>query len=429
MWKEVEFHVGFRFFLIIATPFAFVINPYFLLAIIVCQMFSYFKCGESADEKFFLMFLCATSFTGVSVFGIKIYDILIFSYFLYVLVKSRGNIYMMPAQILYMSAVLIVYFIHFELNTFVEVLRYIFSIMLMVLILNSDMDPGKYKSELIEIVVANLYYAVSIFVMILRGWGHNFTGKVLSTDIYIFSTEMRMNGFFTDPNKYMTFCFTLLIFVKLFWKEDWKKRCIITLLLLSALVSGARTTVIIVVLYFVLAFFRFCWENDRILFVIGVCAALLSGMFIIVFSGGFIDAANRVFVSLTRLLGRTNTLRINADIMNDNRIYVWRLAVGIIEEQLFLGHGWLSYTYLLPFATHNTFISLLLDGGIFMATAYALFYRRLIFNKYWNITLPMFLIPILVLDLSNYRMHYLLLALIEFYLREEEEDMNRVSFK
>lgn len=97
---------------------------------------------------------------------------------------------------------------------------------------------------------------------------------------------------------------------------------------------------------------------------------------------------------------------------DDNRVYVWGKAIQFISQKPFWGNGWLAYQSLLPYPTHNTIVSLLLDGGAFVLTAYLYTFGPLFSNKRFGATISCVILPMLLLDLGNYRVLFLLLALI-----------------
>ena len=121
---------------------------------------------------------------------------------------------------------------------------------------------------------------------------------------------------------------------------------------------------------------------------------------------------NTIYTVAARILGREHTLEINATLHDDNRMIIWRMAIECILRKPLLGYGWLSFSRLLPYPTHNTVLSLLLDGGIFVFLAYLYTIFPLLSNRNYNLLIPCVIIPSLVLDLGNYRIYFLLLALI-----------------
>ncbi len=408
-----DFNKCFRYFSILMTPAAFVVSPWLLLIMVICQLFTYFQCAENMADKFILMFLCATTFTGISVFSFKLYDILIFLFFVYMLARRDKDLYITSEQILYFFVVLAVFFIHFHTTAFLEVFRYAISIMLMVLVQSDRIALKEYQTEIISIIAANLYYALSVYIFTSMGWAVNHSNRIISTAVYIESAEVRLNGFFTDPNKYTVFCFTMLILVHLFFDDNRMKKAGIFLLVMEAVISGSRMGVVGIALFLAFEAFGIFKEKNRILLTIFSCMILACAAIWIMFPGIVTSLLNGMYFFVTKLLGRAHTLELFENVSEDGRVLIWKSAVTYIKEHPFLGHGWLSYEQLLSYLTHNTFLSLLLDGGLFMVSAYLCFFRKIFFGKDWMIMVPLFFLPVFLLDLCDFRMHYLLLALLE----------------
>lgn len=409
----MDINKGLRYISILMTPVAFVINPLLLLFMVVCQMISYLRCAETMEDKFLLLFLCATTFTGISVFSFKIYDILILSFFVYAVARHDKDLYITSEQILYLFVVFVVSLFHFNNTALLETSRYVFSIMLMILIQSGHIEFGKYQTEILHIMLANLYYAVCVYILTSREWVQNYSGTVISTSIYMEYAEVRLNGFFTDPNKYTVFCFTMLILVKLFFDDSRIKKAAMFILGIAAVISGSRMGLVGIIVFLMFEGFSVFREQNRIVASFLFCGTLLVSAVWIVCPDIFTTILNEGYFLVTEILGREHTLELFKNVSEDGRVVVWRMAASYIAEHPFLGHGWLSYGELLPYLTHNTFLSLLLDGGILMLATYLFFFRKVFWGKNWIIMIPLFFLPVFLLDLSNLRMHYLLLALIQ----------------
>ena len=113
-----------------------------------------------------------------------------------------------------------------------------------------------------------------------------------------------------------------------------------------------------------------------------------------------------------KLLGREHTLKVNASFEDDNRMRIWMMAFNYIKQKPIIGYGWIANEQLLPYPTHNTLISLLLDGGLIVLMSYIYTFLPLFKNKRQDIVIPYIIVPLLLLDLGNYRLWYLLLGLV-----------------
>ena len=111
-----------------------------------------------------------------------------------------------------------------------------------------------------------------------------------------------------------------------------------------------------------------------------------------------------IFTLSAKLLGREHTLKVNASFEDDNRMRIWMMAFNYIKQKPIIGYGWIANEQLLPYPTHNTLISLLLS--------YIYTFLPLFKNKRQDIVIPYIIVPLLLLDLGNYRLWYLLLGLV-----------------
>lgn len=105
-------------------------------------------------------------------------------------------------------------------NEILEVVRYFVSILLIVVVLNTKPDMNLISESIIRICKVTLYNAIIVFAMIQLGRVHNYMSSFISTNVYIYSDEVRLNGFFSDPNKYMTFCLALLFYNRCICRES-----------------------------------------------------------------------------------------------------------------------------------------------------------------------------------------------------------------
>lgn len=329
----MDINKGMRYLSILMTPVAFIINPWLLLCMVVCQMISYLRCAETIEDKFLLLFLCATTFTGISVFSFKIYDILILSFFVYAAARPDKDLYITSEQILYLFVVFAVSLFHFNNTALLETLRYVFSIMLMILIQSGHIEFRKYQSEILHIILANLYYALCVYILTSRELVQNYSGAVISTSIYIEYAEVRLNGFFTDPNKYAVFCFTMLILVKLFWDDGKIKKTAMFILGIAAVISGSRMGLVGIVVFFIFEGFSVFKEQNRIVTSFLFCGTLLAAAVWIVRPDIFTTILNAGYFLVTEILGREHTLELFRNVSEDGRVIIWKMAASYIAEQ------------------------------------------------------------------------------------------------
>ena len=290
--------------------------------------------------------------------------------------------------------------------------RYIISIILVFNVINLEFNFDEIDNDIIHITLANMYNAIVVYILIGLGRVQNISTSIISTSTYIYKGEVRLNGFFTDPNKYMLYCMCLIFIAEIFISNKNKKNIIILLAMISAVISMSRTSLICFGVYFIIKIFKVLRKKSFALFYIGIGLSLIIAIILILNPGIINNLVENIFVNTAKLLGRQNTLKVNTSVENDNRVRIWTMAIQYIKNKPFIGYGWLANEYLLPYPTHNTILSLMLDGGILMLIAYLYAFIPLFRNKRLDVVVPYILIPLFLLDLGNYRLWYLLLGLI-----------------
>lgn len=404
------------------TPFAFVFSPLLFILCVVTQLILQMCQGYNFSELFIIVLLNGFLYSSVSIAGLRFYDWIIITSFIFIFIERRGHIAILVRLIFFGMAILFVFLFHGMKNDEVlEVVRYAVSILLIIIILNTRPKIRYISKEIIRLCEVNLYNAIAVFTFVRLGRVHNYTSSIVSTNVYIFTDEMRLNGFFSDPNKYMTFCLALLFLVELFIKDQSCKKKGILILSISTVLSMSRTALLCLALFYLLKYALKLKKKSAAFFWSGVIVAGMALMVIVASPSLINRITNELYTFAAKVLGREHTLEINATVQDDNRVYVWKKAVEFISCKPFFGNGWLAYESLLPYPTHNTIISLLLDGGVFILTAYIYTFWPLLSAKRFDITIPCVIFPMLLLDLGNYRVLFFLLALVMLQINKEIE--------
>lgn len=399
--------------LYLLTPFAFMANPLLFVVCVTAQLVLQTLHGYRFSELFVVLLLNGFVYSSVSFAGLRFYDWIIIFSFAYVFINKRGHVAIPVRLLIFITSVFLVFLFHgMKTNEILEVVRYFVSILLIVVVLNTKPDMNLISESIIRICKVMLYNAIIVFAMIQLGRVHNYMSSFISTNVYIYSDEVRLNGFFSDPNKYMTFCLALLFIIDVFVENPTYKRNGILILSIATVLSMSRTALLCLGLYFFVKLLLKLKEKSPVLF--GCCIITFSVVCILLLATPDIinSIINELYTLAARLLGREHTLEINATMKDDNRVYVWGKAIQFISQKPFWGNGWLAYQSLLPYPTHNTIVSLLLDGGAFVLTAYLYTFWPLFSNKRFGATISCVILPMLLLDLGNYRVLFLLLALI-----------------
>ena len=399
--------------LYLLTPFAFMANPLLFVVCVTAQLVLQTLHGYRFSELFVVLLLNGFVYSSVSFVGLRFYDWIIIFSFVYVFINKKGHVAIPVRLLIFSTSVFLVFLFHgMQTNEILEVVRYFISILLVIVVLNTQPDINLISESIIRICKVTLYNAIIVFVMIQLGRVHNYMSSFISTNVYIYSGEVRLNGFFSDPNKYMTFCLALLFVIDVFVENPKYKRNGVLILIIATVLSMSRTALLCLALYFFVKFLLKLKEKSPVLF--GCCIITFSVVCIILLVTPDVinNIINELYTLAARVLGREHTLEINATMKEDNRVYIWGKAIQFISQKPFLGNGWLAYQSLLPYPTHNTALSLLLDGGFFVLTTYLYTLWPLFSSKRFDATISCVILPMLMLDLGNYRVLFLLLALI-----------------
>jgi O-antigen ligase len=399
--------------LCLITPFAYIVSPYIFLVVLMCEAFLFVHKISGTGNRFFILLLLGVMFSCISVAGIRLYDLVIVVAFIVTWVKKRGHILVTPNVVPFFALAILVGITHGGSENLTETLRYIICILLFITAFNNEYNFGDVQNYLIGITLANIYYAVAVFGLNTLGRIRDYNG-IVSSNIYVISSssEVRLNGFFSDPNKYMAFCLAVLFIVELWIQKGKFKNLLILILCISSLISLSRTAILSLLAYLFFKVIKVVYEKSKVLSVALGSAIIIAIILLIVNPDVFSAGVNYLYVTSTRLMGREHTLSINANLLSDNRTLIWRQAIGLIGEHPILGHGWNSIRKLLPYPTHNTVLELLLDSGIVGLVCYLILMRKLFFNKYYEYTIPFIWVPILLLDMGGYRVLFLLLGLV-----------------
>jgi len=244
----------------------------------------------------------------------------------------------------------------------------------------------------------------------------------VSIQVFSDDSESRISAFFSDPNKMMCY-FLILLLIRILLETaihgkniKWHWQYLIYLI--GAVISLARTSVISVILFILLFLcYRYLFKNNIqignfLLFMVTLIVFLL----IIQFQTAFFTWIDHFFASVLEVFGRTRTAQIDGNMTTDSRVLVWREAFNYIKQSPLFGNGLLSESNLLPIPTHNTVIQLLLDTGLIGILLYitGIFRPILEVVPFWLVLATM-IIPMLFLDLGNFRLIFVVLGIAMQY--------------
>ena len=256
--------------------------PLFLL------MFLLLKKLSSNDYYFIISsYILSSSFFGVSMFGIKIFDIVLGLSFIYLLFTKKIQS-ISPRISIFIIFLMYIIFEYLFINSmripnnlggYIEIERYIFAFIAL-LTFSQKCFSNLNKEKLTR----NIDYLsiLLIFQTIVMFFCHNLFGNLekaksdglLTINIFSYNTtnnnfslnadsEARVSAFFSDPNKLMIFFFCLLLVRKILTKDRGINRCDF-IYIIGALLTGARTSVIVALIYLVVAVIKKYSEGHQI---------------------------------------------------------------------------------------------------------------------------------------------------------------------
>lgn len=383
-------------------------------------------------------YIISFSFFGISIAGIKLFDIVLIFILIYMLINNKINGLNFKYDILIIFIIYILFIYVFvnitripnNYDGYIEIIRYIFAFL--ALIIFSQRAYGLLNRKKI-IRIIDFVSIILIIQTIVMSLCHKLFGDLeqvkslfLTVDVFNYDNinniaagnmgsgnEARVSAFFSDPNKLMIFFFCLLFVRKLlknkiiFDKYD-------LIYLLGALLTGARTSVIVATIYIIVLFIATYFKGKQILgYVIFALIIIIFNIIIMFNDSSFMGLVDGIMDKILILFGRQRTLSIDSNISTDGRIIIWKQAFPFIKQHILFGNGLLSEKILLPYPTHNTLIQLLLDTGIVGLVLFLGGITKILWQEEF---LPYFLVLIgissLFLDLANYNFIYFVLGFI-----------------
>lgn len=406
-----------KYFIFLATvgvtPICFMFNAYLFVAVIFVAGIALSMNVQGRGNKLIVLILYTTLFSGVSVAGFRPYDLIILPAAVYLVIKKR-SISGIPIRLAPFFVVIIFgLFNNMSTDSLMEAIRYLTCIILFLEIRTERYDLTDCCSEMIAITISNMFYAVSVFMMISSGHFSNYTSGLVTSNVFKYSlTELRLNAFFSDPNKYMAFCFALIFIAMAFVEKGHKRNILIVLTSIASVITLSRTALIVIAVFIGLRILVILRKKTKVGFYAALFVMMTIALIAIFFPEWIDSVVNELYVMASRLMGRERQLELSSTVQGDNRTRIWKMAIDLIGDKPLLGHGWMSNEWLLPYPTHNTFLAILLDGGILALTAYIIMFVPMIKSKRWDLTLSCVLVPSAMLDLQNYRMWFLILGLL-----------------
>ena len=201
----------------------------------------------------------------------------------------------------------------------------------------------------------------------------------------------------------MIFSLCLIFIAEMYVQRKNIANKIIIMAMIGAVISMSRTSLICIAVYIFMKLLVKIKQKSYVLYYVSITVLSILLIMSVVNPDILNGIIENIFTLSAKLLGREHTLKVNASFEDDNRMRIWMMAFNYIKQKPIIGYGWIANEQLLPYPTHNTLISLLLDGGLIVLMSYIYTFLPLFKNKRQDIVIPYIIVPLLLLDLGNYR--------------------------
>lgn len=415
----------------IINPLLYYLSPYVFLIALVFEFIIVIKNSDTLIEKLWKSFLLASMYFGVQILGLKLYDIVILGFLPIIIIKNWRNIdidnvkkrHLILGGIYLIYLLLIFIFKKSGINQILEFIRYAMALLLIGEFYLTVKDLKEFES-IVDVLpiyaLKNLFSGVVVMILMMYG---NFQDKfnlgLININIYNSLPEVRLTGFFSDPNKYFLY-FVFLFIIYEFYNYMYKYKTIKVIdkyniiFIVGAISSLSRTGIIAIIAYIVIKFINIkLFYNKQKLFLklfIGCIVTVL--LIFAIFPDVIVAIADKFIYTVTVLIGREESLVYSSSLSESSRIMSWKVALNSTSDSLFFGKGlfsWKDFYYMPP---HNTFVAIIQDTGFVGLGIFIIFIGFGILNLPIHITLILLLIPMMTFDLQNYRLLYLLVAIL-----------------
>lgn len=415
----------------IINPLLYYISPYLFLIALVFEFTIVIKNSRTLSEKLWKSFMLASMYFGVQMLGLKLYDIVILGFLPIIIIKNWGNILTNSTKrkhiilgciyLIYLLLVLILN--NLELNQVLEFVRYALALLVIIsfyLTVNNLKEFESIISILPIYALKNLFSGISIMLLMMyTNFQDKFSLGLIKINIYNSLPEIRLTGFFSDPNKYFLY-FVFLFIIYEFYQYMYRYKTIKVIdkynliFILGAISSLSRTGIIAIILYIILKFvnIKLFYDNQKLFLKLFAGGLILLLLICAIFPQVIVAIADKFIYTVTILIGREESLIYSSSLSESSRVMSWRVALNSVSDSPLFGNGlfsWKEFYYMPP---HNTFVAIIQDTGFVGLVMFIAFIGFGILNLPINITLILLLIPMMTFDLQNYRLLYLLVAIL-----------------
>ena len=205
----------------VLNPILYFINPYLLLIGIMIELFIVYTYSKNLSDKVWKIYLLASMYFGVSIFNIKLYDLVIFIFVPILFIKNTirltkykyNHILIMSIYLLYLTIILV---FKNNINSGVsEYFRYLIGFITIIILYyttHSIFDMKSVVKFIPILALKNIIMGLLVWFFInYFNMNKNFISSIFNVSISNTESEFRIAGFFSDPNKYFTYFLSLLV--------------------------------------------------------------------------------------------------------------------------------------------------------------------------------------------------------------------------
>jgi hypothetical protein len=399
-------------------PLSIIVSEYLFLGLLTAFIILLWNTLESNAIRLWVIYLYAFQFFGVSVLGLKIYDLVTVFFFLFFLLQGSVDkrVLSHPSTILFVFFLVFIAIFGLHSNSaVVEATRYFMCLVVLLLFGHFRADFNDLKKYLLALSIINLVQGVMLHYILYYAVGNvSVDTESIKVSLYYFLREPRISGFADDPNKYYTYAFFIILLYELL-DTDRDKNSTITryVCLATACISLSRSAILVGAAYWMTSLvYRSMFARARRIFNIIV---FLVTAFVVLNFDFIVATINFMVEQVAVLTGRTRTLEYEPNITTGNRMYIWGESFKLFTDHPLTGNGLFAWEKALAFPPHNTVLVLLLDVGLIGFVLYLLttfpLQRKVVTYPFFFL----YLLPALTLDMQHYRLHFILLSVILFY--------------
>ena len=415
----------------VINPFLYYISPYLFLIALVFELIVVIKSSNTLIEKLWKSFFVASMYFGVQIFGLKLYDIIILGFLPIIIIKNwklreinvvkKRHLILGIVYLIYLSLIFI--FKKSGINQILELIRYVMALVLIGEFYLTVKNLKEFEN-IIDILpiyaLKNLFSGIGImFLMMYGNLQDKFNLGIINVNIYNSLPEIRLTGFFSDPNKYFLY-FVFLFIIYEFYNYMYRYKSIKVIdkynmiFIIGAMSSLSRTGIISIIAYIVIKFvnLKFFYDKQKLFLKLFIGCIVTILLIAVLFPNVIVAIADKFIYSVTVLIGREESLVYSSSLSESSRIMSWKVALHSTSDSLLFGKGlfsWKDFYYMPP---HNTFVAIIQDTGLLGLSIFIIFVGFGIVNLPIQLTLILLLIPMMTFDLQNYRLLYLLIAIL-----------------